>query len=205
MKIEREMVKRFHKELNETLTQLGKKYNMNFVPKGLSFTDARITGRLELIAKGAPTADPRVTAFGEAVSGFPIGSTVKMPGTSTIYKITAYSSRGSASLIRLTDKKPFRAGPAQVAQFISAETGTPAMSREAIIKRMQEMMGQYSIEAVSADGERSSSGVQQMRREGRREWDKLRNLLGRCPTMKEMYPDLPAVGSGNESAEPEGL
>ena len=74
----------------------------------------------------------------------------------------------------------------------------------ATLERMRDMMGRYSIEVVSGDGERSRAGVQAYVREGLAEWDVLVKELGREPLWAEMYG---ATGNAYdaEPVRPEGL
>ncbi len=82
------------------------------------------------------------------------------------------------------------------------------MTEQAILAHMRILMDRYSIEGLTCDGERSIREQAVAAREGRAAWARAVKLLGREPTVAEMYPQTKRSGKSREHAQiarPEGL
>ena len=78
-------------------------------------------------------------------------------------------------------------------------------SIDGVLERMRSMMGEYSIEAIAADGERPASQVPIIIRRGKKAWCLAVAELGREPTNREMYGPGYQGSDADEPTHPEGL
>ena len=72
------------------------------------------------------------------------------------------------------------------------------------LNKMRDLMGRYSLEVVSGDGERAGAEVRSMVRQGLAEWAKAVKELGREPTWAEIYGPS-GTSYDNDKVKPEGL
>ena len=106
-KITRELVKRFHKDMNQALSNLAEAYNLKYQAKSMRFSSWEITGRFKFI-------QPQQAAQkGIGIGKFVIGDRVYITGKpKETYVVEDITSRDNVIGSRESDGKRYRLPPA---------------------------------------------------------------------------------------------
>jgi hypothetical protein len=79
------------------------------------------------------------------------------------------------------------------------------MSDDEILKEMRVLFSKCSIEGLSMDGEASLVVQNSLRRMGIKRWNQLVRMLGRKPTMGEIYGEIVGPELQTTECRPEGF
>ena len=79
------------------------------------------------------------------------------------------------------------------------------MRDEEILSEMSIMFATYSIEGLSQDGRIPKVVQESLRRRGIKRWNQLVRMLGRKPTMREIYGEIVGPELQDEVCRPEAF
>lgn len=215
--MDRAKVRKLHKAIDGALKALARVHGFTYQPGSTSYNDLEVSGRMRFTLSGK---EDQVAQRKVRPGHHPIGTcfTLSFERSGDKYEVKGYTTRGSVLIKRLRDSRELRLSPTQIPCMVldgvildldRAATDRRPLAKlreEAILESMRQLCSRYSIECVTADGERSRTDQNRMVREGRRTWAEQVRLLGRKPTVAEIYPNSGVDGrTSNEPCEPEGL
>lgn len=192
MAMEKEIVKKLHREVNQALAAVAKANGFVFNPGNFTYTDLDVRGKMSFIKadKQVAYAD-RHTISSVPSLGLAVGDKVKLNPNATVeYKITSFGKRGGINVERLPDGKPFRIPGTAVSDLTRVGVAgllQPKPSEAELIGKIVGVYNHLSPENLACDGEASLSYIRRRGAQLRRELRDLFNQLGREVEEGEAY------------------